>query len=91
MFNAPAGCVSTDNRNILVKGNRFWGYGAHPNAYSNPIGAVRISNAQNVVVEGNEFGEPANPSTPGLKKLSIVNCTQVTVKNNTGLAAQGGY
>jgi hypothetical protein len=85
MFNAPSTCVSTDNRNIVIKGNRFENYGAHVNAYSGPLGAVWISNTRNVDIENNDFGDPASPSAPGVQKLSVMHCANVTVKNNKGL------
>lgn len=90
LFDAPGVYTNTDNEHIAVINNRFWGYGAYPNAYSNPQGAVAISNAIGVDIEGNDFGPPAPTAVPGLKKLLITHCAQVTIKNNKGLNAADG-
>ncbi len=87
MFNAPDGCVSTDNEDIVIKDNKFSNYGAHINAYSNPIGAVLVTNSKNVDIEGNDFGESAKPAAPGCAKLTVTKCANVTIKSNKGIPA----
>ena len=92
LFNADAAinggvaCDSYDNRDILIEGNTFTGYGAHGTVYSTITGcAVHVRYATNVVIRHNVFGDPAPTAPADAPRVLIQHSRNVTIQDNQGL------
>ncbi len=77
-----------ETMNIVIEGNKFSDYGAHisDNPWT-PIGdAIRVLNAANVTIIGNDLGSPA-PTAPRSPKIILVGCTNVKLARNTNVTS----
>jgi hypothetical protein len=75
------------NRNILIEGNTFEGYGnlGGVSLAGKQGTAVLIRNADSVIVRDNMFGPPSPTVPRGVKPLLIEVSRNVVVKDNQGL------
>ena len=78
---------SFDNRNILIEGNTFEGYGnlGGISLAGKQGTAVLIRNADGVIVRNNTFGPPSPTAPRGAKPLLIEVSRNVVSKDNQGL------
>ena len=87
-FNQPAIDIGTfgqkedsvtamDNEDILIDDNRFDQYGGN--------GAIRLRNAQHVVIKDNWFGSARVPLKPGREVININHCSDVVQSGNKGV------
>lgn len=78
--------ASTDNRNIVIEGNNFEGYGRQAVMHNQGRrgNAVLVRNADGVTIRGNTFGPPAPGAPPGARRLAVEVSRNVTVRGNTG-------
>ncbi|MCX6938180.1 MAG: right-handed parallel beta-helix repeat-containing protein [Verrucomicrobia bacterium] len=81
--------ISYDNTNILIEGNRFFGYGTTPSvfAWTWPVGpAITITNAAKVVIRDNIFGPLAQSAPKDTPKILIEKSKDVIITNNKDVA-----
>ena len=80
--------ASRDNRNIVIEGNRFEGYGRFPSvARQGRQGvAVHVSNAEGVTIRGNTFGAAAPTAPQDAPRVLVEHSRHVRLGDNTGLS-----
>jgi len=78
-------------RDILIRGNRFEGFGeASPDGRGRVGEVISVTNGNGVRIENNVFGPPAtNIAAPGLPWVSIANSDNVEMKDNTAILKAG--
>jgi hypothetical protein len=69
--------TALDNQNILIEGNRFDKWGKD--------GAIRLRNAQHVVLKNNWFGRSREPLKLGKGIINVSHCEDVVESGNKGL------
>ena len=82
--------ISYDSTNILIEGNRFFGYGTTPSvfAWTWPVGpAITITNAAKVVIRGNTFGPVAASAPKGTPKVLVEKSIDMQFLGNKGISA----